>query len=316
MENVRTFWNAEAAEWGDNPQVTIRDHYFRLLEIERVRSWVTGRRSALDIGCGSGFGTLFFAQEVGSVVGADLAPEMITVSRKLLTDEAHRHSVLSEFAPAESLGPLTNVRFEVGDITNLTFQDQEFDTVISERVLINLPTTSLQIKALDEVSRVLEPGGIFAVAEVSQEGHDQIDAIRKSFGLPPIEKYWHNLYVHERDFEEQAAAAGLNLSEKIMFETYQFLSKVVHPLLIQPGEPSFMSEFNQAAREVARAFPDSVSLGTAGRLEKLMNMFRTELETRQFEADTFEAVAERVVKEDPDISGCSHQVLYCFIRGA
>ena len=33
IENVKQFLNQEALEWGENPRVTIRDHYFRILEI-------------------------------------------------------------------------------------------------------------------------------------------------------------------------------------------------------------------------------------------------------------------------------------------
>jgi hypothetical protein len=35
-ENIREFWDVEAADIGRTPQVTIRDHYFRLHELQTL----------------------------------------------------------------------------------------------------------------------------------------------------------------------------------------------------------------------------------------------------------------------------------------
>ena len=77
LANVKDFWNKEAQQWGENPRVTIRDHYFRLLEIDTVLPIIKGRDKILDIGCGTGFSSIFYAQVVNKIIGADYAELMV-----------------------------------------------------------------------------------------------------------------------------------------------------------------------------------------------------------------------------------------------
>src|SRR3972149_9865029 len=139
IENVREFWNAEADEWGDNPQVTIRDHFFRLIEIESVRNVIRGSKRVLNIGCGSGFATLFYAEVVEAILGADFAERMIERARAFLCDKDYFEHVMNRFAPD---GPPTlkgNVRFEVGAGLAPEYPPASFDAVVGERLLLNLP---------------------------------------------------------------------------------------------------------------------------------------------------------------------------------
>ena len=317
-ENVKDFWNKEADDWGDNPQVTIRDHYFRLLKLGVICELIRGRRKLLDIGCGTGFSTLFYSQVVDQAVGADYAGRMVVWAQRFLDDATYFERTMREFA-VEGAPKLTgNVRFEEGNVLALGYPDASFDAVVAERVLINLPEPRLQDDAMAEVARVLAPNGIWASVEVTEQGHATVDRLRfKSFGLSIIEKYWHNLYVDEDRYVEVGRARGLRIKRIHHFETFQFLTKVVHPLIVAPAEPKFLAKLNDAARRVSAQFPTYETVQAVGLKTFLRQKFRPLLE--QYDADKlagFDALLGQIVAAKPDFRGCSHQVLFHFEKRA
>jgi len=102
----------------------------------------------LDIGCGAGVDSLIAARMVGpsgSVRGIDLVREML-----------NRAKENSKLVGAE------NVEFTEGSAEGLPFPDASFDAVVSNGVF-NLVVD--KVKALEEVMRVLKPGGRFMVAD-------------------------------------------------------------------------------------------------------------------------------------------------------
>jgi SAM-dependent methyltransferase len=93
----------------------------------------------LDLGTGTGKAARAVAQRFSEaeVVGLDLSPAMIDQARRLLPDELEGR-----------------VRFEVGDASELPFDDGSFDLV----VLMNM------IPFFEELARVTAPGGRVLVA--------------------------------------------------------------------------------------------------------------------------------------------------------
>ena len=101
----------------------------------------------LDIGCGIGHTTFALAGKVGdagAIVGIDK-------SRSLVAEAQRRAVALS-----------ASVTYRVGDASRLDFPDHHFDMCRTERVLMYVETPE---RALDEMVRVLRPGGRFALFE-------------------------------------------------------------------------------------------------------------------------------------------------------
>lgn len=97
----------------------------------------------LDLGCGSGRFSIGAAQNGFNVIGVDITPEAINAA----------------IQKAEKLG-VKNVRFLVGDMTDLSFQDKTFDYVFCPRFSINAVATFTQRKkAIEEMLRVVKDGG-------------------------------------------------------------------------------------------------------------------------------------------------------------
>lgn len=100
--------------------------------------------SILDCGCGPGTITLGLAEAVapGQAVGIDIESSMVEQATTIAKDRQ-----------------VTNVRFEVADITDLPYPDDTFDRAFCCAVLEHLP---YPVKALKETCRVLKPGGMAA----------------------------------------------------------------------------------------------------------------------------------------------------------
>ncbi|MBI2620463.1 MAG: class I SAM-dependent methyltransferase, partial [Ignavibacteriales bacterium] len=95
-------------------------------------------KSVLEVGCGLGTDLLQFARAGARVVGVDLTPASVVLVQRRFALEMRAGNVL------------------VADAENLPFSDGSYDTVYSFGVLHHTPHTQ---KAIDEIYRVLKPGG-------------------------------------------------------------------------------------------------------------------------------------------------------------
>lgn len=106
---------------------------------------------ALDLGCGVGTDAFDLAERVGPkghVTGVDFSESLVA--------EAVRRGAIRRL-------PVT---FEVGDAQRLSFPDDAFDAVRTERMLMHVPGAG---KALSEMARVLRRGGRMAVLDFDWE---------------------------------------------------------------------------------------------------------------------------------------------------
>jgi ubiquinone/menaquinone biosynthesis C-methylase UbiE len=101
----------------------------------------------LDCGCGVGSITAGLAEAVasGEVIGIDLQSAQLERARAL--------------AAKRGVG---NVRFEVGSAYELPFPDASFDAAFAHTLLMHL---SDPLKALQQMHRVLKPGGVIGIAD-------------------------------------------------------------------------------------------------------------------------------------------------------
>jgi SAM-dependent methyltransferase len=103
----------------------------------------------VDVGCGAGIDSLIAARMVGpsgEVVGIDMTPAMLDRARA----SAQRGSV-------------SNVRFHEGLAESIPVADGWADVVISNGVLNLFPD---KLAALQEMARVLKPGGRLQIGDI------------------------------------------------------------------------------------------------------------------------------------------------------
>ena len=101
----------------------------------------------VEIGCGPGFYSCAFAARFPamSVLGIDRSAEQLSCARR----------------KAANL-ELENCAFETDNVLDLSFRDGSFDAIIAARLFTVLPHRS---RAIEEMHRVLRPGGRCLVAE-------------------------------------------------------------------------------------------------------------------------------------------------------
>lgn len=150
IDKVRDFWqkNPLCASIIPYPLGSIEyfDFYNRLrediepisysYELHEYKNFAN--KKVLDVGCGNGYILSKYAGEGAKTYGIDITQASIDLCRK-------------RFEYLELKG-----EFKVADAQDIPFPDNTFDCICSMGVLHHVPNTQ---KAIDEIYRVLKPGG-------------------------------------------------------------------------------------------------------------------------------------------------------------
>lgn len=116
------------------------------------RSGIKKGMHVLDLGCGSGAFTPFIARivgEKGKVYALDIQADMLKQLENKLAKPENKN--------------INNIKLIEGNAYELPFEDSSLDMVNMVTVLQEIPDRD---RALQEVRRVLKPGGLLAVTEL------------------------------------------------------------------------------------------------------------------------------------------------------
>ena len=125
----------------------------------------------LDAACGTGTSALIMAEMVGAngeVVGIDLSPNMLAVSKAKLIKIA-KNKIASPLARNDNVKS-QNISFLIANSEDIPYPDNYFDKVHISVALHEMIYEG-RVNTLREIQRVLKPSGIFVAADYYNKPH-------------------------------------------------------------------------------------------------------------------------------------------------
>ena len=164
----------------DDPAVALAFNKIAALPHMRLLRWFVARRAAqmtqrgqaVDLGCGPGHLVIELARQAPGlqVTGIDLSDEMLERAEELAARSgvAGRQTIPQGLhAPRGGTEPAAGrVSFQKGDVLQILFPDNSLDLVVST---LSLHHWSRPAAVLDEIARVLRPGGSFLIFDLRRD---------------------------------------------------------------------------------------------------------------------------------------------------
>ena len=182
----------------------------KLAEMALDRLSVEDGVTVLEIGFGSGYCLQRIARSVGEggrVYGIDISSGMIAVTRRKL----------------DNAGLKGRVHLMQGDAENLPYSDSAFNAVFMSYTLELFDTPEIP-RVLEEVQRVLRPGGRLAVASLSREngGSAMLRLYEWAHTRWPKHADCRPIYV-----EQSLSDAGFKIEKKEIVKKYGLPNEIV-----------------------------------------------------------------------------------------
>lgn len=191
MNSQQKFWNAE---YRDSQLVTKsfepQADVLRFIQWLRREEYVAldETKTILDLGCGVGRNAIYFAQHyTTSSIGYDFSSEAIKIGEEYIAQNNIKHVVLEVRSIAETY-PLA---------------EASVDIVLDVTASNSLSSDERNVY-LQEVARVLKPGGYFFVRALTRDGDRNAQNLLSLFPGQDYDTYIHpDLGIAERVFREE-----------------------------------------------------------------------------------------------------------------
>ena len=186
-DDPRTYWDAEAADFDDEPDHGLTTPEVRQAWVALLDAYLPASRSpVVDLGCGTGSLSILLAQRGHPVLGVDVSPKMITLARRK--------------ARAEGL----NIDFVIGDVQTAATPTDALGAVVSRHLLWAVPDPQAVIArwsaGLDGDGTYLAIEGVWDEAGIAPE------VVRSA-----LERHFE--HVEYTDLTEQAKLWGKDVAD-------------------------------------------------------------------------------------------------------
>ncbi len=217
LEDIHSHWTDWSKTYGDSLRATTKTSTAKVLEINAIWGRLkneNGLKTVLEVGCGNGVNCVELAMRLPEhhFDGVDFVDEMVSSARSRAVENK-----VSD-----------RIRFFEGNVVKLDEiigLKKQYDIIFSDRCLINLNTTTLQIEAISALADLLRPGGLLLMIENSKQTYDQQNALRSVMNLPERTPAEFNLF-----FDEEQIRPAISNSNLILEDVEDFIS--LHDILL------------------------------------------------------------------------------------
>lgn len=188
-------------------------------DLSALESFLDRTDNILDLGCGWGRLTCALAQRGYPVSGVDLSANLVSFARKHAADLKLR------------------IQFDVGSMLHIPYPPTSFNKVVCLWGVFNhLLNESDQLAALNEMHRVLKPGGS-ALIEMGNGESKKYRQIMASDGYGPENRIWNSqykagpppnvLYLHDRSTLEGLSAQSIFEQYRVKFQNINHKRRII-----------------------------------------------------------------------------------------
>jgi ubiquinone/menaquinone biosynthesis C-methylase UbiE len=237
---IKQTWDNLAEKHKESHWASWGDKYAISLEIDNISKYIKDDDNVLDVGCANGYSTYEqFKRGKIKIHGVDFSEKMVAYAQK-------RKKV-------EKLGD--QIKFSVGDVRSLDFEDNFFDVTYTTRVIINLPTWEEQVIGILECLRVTKKGGIIVLSEAFWEPLILLNSLRIIKNLTPLVEHDFNRYLKKQNLEFFLNGKGLKF-EIIDFSSIYYLgSRFLRELVTIVGDfPGYVNPINEIFYNIEKEY--------------------------------------------------------------
>ena len=227
------YWNERAQSVKSEKNVNIGDIFQREIEYDYFCRYLKKEMTVFEVGCGNGYSTARFRPLVHRIDSIDKAENMIKRAKSDVGEENNTFILDNILKPEIIKGP--------------------YDAGICVRVLINLENLDEQLCAIHNMAALIKPGGLLILFEGFLEGFSELDGLRRKVGLPRIAPAKINFYSSLDDIMP-ALKKHFLLKEHFHLGSYDFLTRVVYPLVTGPENIRHNTKFSEKSSLLAREF--------------------------------------------------------------
>lgn len=173
---------------------------------------VRPEHTVLDIACGPGIVSCFFAPYASHVTGLDIVPAMLERAKRLQAERS-----------------LTNIDWAFGASTALPFADDFFDRVVTRFSFHHYMEPQV---AITEMMRVCRPGGVVLVADVAPRADAQEHFNHWEILRDPS----HTRALTESEIKSLGENAGLHPVRNAHFQMQMNLEELLGSSFPKPGD--------------------------------------------------------------------------------
>lgn len=219
---IQKFWDNQAHQFNQLPDASWQDKYMMELEIQNLLKYIPRESCVIDVGCANGYSTEKILQlNPKRIVGIDFSKQMIAFAEERFKDTSIKDGTIT---------------LHTGDIRDIQYDNEEFDSAYCIRVLINLPNWEDQMKGINEMLRIVKKGGIVILSEAFFNSFIKLNTLRTVSGLPPLVEHDFNRYLKEDKLEEFLNSCGYEWHVDKISSTYYLGTRFIKELVMQESD--------------------------------------------------------------------------------